>query len=875
MRGRVAAVLLSFLLVSSLGADCNFTPRYSGQFRATVYDVALDGDLVWTATGYGVQLLQATASGPELLDAVAIPGSTRVIAPNGNGLAYAGSGDNLVVLRRNGSELEVIRSIDAPGTVNDIVITATHLFVATRAGIAHYDLIDPTNPRRTSAILTTSRANVTSLAVAGNTLYAADGDATVDVFNISIASLPQRTGAIDVLPRAAAVHATSDGFLFISDEFGQNTDILSSNGSRIARVPYGSTSFASTTLGVFFVAGNDRTLRAFADVARPAELFERQLTPTAGTNNAIFDLVRSGNTLYVAAGDIGLLTFDVSSLAPPFPLVSYGSGATTSAMIIEGSSPKAYFSNAGGTITETSLELATLRSANPGPSIIHDSRGSDLLLSNGPNVSLFSFSGTIFEATFRSEVRQAVILGNNVIALLADQSVWSVATTAGSAPQQVDLGGAKITHLARSATAYAAAEIRDEGTTVIHFGTRKFTIEGLATGGLALNATHAAFFTFRGLNLVDLNSGAVTVLPGSTNVLPKQLQFAGTDLLVLGDRSLTVWNTTTRTLTRTHALPANAVRMHAAAQRAVIATDEGMLSLRYLASQPDLAAAPAINRYYTKAVTGRDRLYLFGSDGVDVYSTLSPAPLFVAAINEPGLIDVAATRDRFFTLGGDGTVTSYSHAGVQLATSVVTVGNDSQPDAIFTAGNAVWVSVSAGCQSGSCTKSTVVLDPATLTRAGTITGGVLDVTVSGTRAFALLDLPRDLVAFDISNPLFPTVTARATAPSTAKSIAAAGNTIHVLGDKDYTYSTSLVAGPEQSLGAITSAQQIETANDCVIVIGHGDNPRFIGATNTIDVPSTPRSVAVQDDRVFILTEHSIEVWSVTAPPQTNRRRSTR
>lgn len=877
MRGRVAAVLLlSFLLVSSLGADCNFSPRYSGQFRATVYDVALDAGFVWTATGYGVQLLQVSANGPELLDAVSLPGSTRVIAPSGTGLAYAGSGDNLVVLRRDGSRLEVVRSLEAPGTVNDIVVTTTHLFVATRNGIAHYDLIDPASPARTSAILTTSRPNVTSLAVSRDTMYAADGDTTVEVFSIAIASVPQRTGAIDALPRAAAVHATSDGFVFVSDDFGLNTDIFGGN-SRIARVPYGSTSFASTTLGAFFVAGNDRTLRAIdlADPARPAELFERQLTPTAGTSNAIFDLARSGNTLYVAAGDIGLLTFDVSSLAPPFPLLSYGSGATTSALIIDGSSPKAYFSNAGGTITETSLELTSPRTANPGPSIIHDSRGSDLLLANGPTVSLFSFSGTIFEATFRADVRQAVILGSNVIALLADQSVWTVATTAGSAPQQVDLGGAKIAHLARSATAYAAAELRDEGTTVIHFGTRKFTIEGVATGGLALNATHAAFFTFRGVNLVDLNSGVVTVLPGSTNVLPKQLQFAGTELLVLGDRTLTVWNTTTHTLMRTHTLPANAVSMHAAAQRVAIATDEGMLTLRYLASQPDLTGAPAVSRYYTKAVTGRDRLYLFGSDGVDVYSTNAAAPQFLAAINEPGLIDVAAAHDRFFTLGGDGTVTSYSHAAVPLATTVVTIGNDSQPDAIFTAGNAVWVSVSAGCQSGSCAKSTVVLDPATLSRAGTISGGVVDVTVSGTRAFALLDLPRDLVAFDINNPLFPTATARAAAPSSAKSIAAAGDTVHVLGDKDYTYSTSLVAGAEEPLPAVVSAQQIETANDCVIVIGHGDNPQFLGAANTIDVPSTTRSVAVQDDRVYILTEHSIEVWTGSAPAQTNRRRSTR
>lgn len=890
MRGRAAAVLLlSFLSTLPLFANCNFAPRYSGQFRATVFDVAVDGDFVWTATGYGVQLLAAGARGPQRLDSAALPGSTRVIATGGGGLAYAGSGDRVYVLRRNGSRIEIVRSVSAPGAVNDILVHG-HLFAATRNGIAHYDLVDPANPIRTTAILTTSRPNVTALTLGSrDTMYAADGDATLEVFNVSIPSIPQRTGSIDVLPRAAAVHATGDGFLFVSDELGQNTDILAGAGARLARVPYGATAFAATTSGAYFVAGGDRTLRAIelSDPANPGELFERRLAPTGGTSNAIFDLARSGNTLYVAAGDIGLLTFDVSTLAPPFPLLSSAEGgATTSALIIDGSVPKAYFTSASAQITETGLDLNPIRSGSTpdGPSVIHDSRGSDLLISAGNKVALFSLSApATFDATFRAEVRQAVLVGDTIVALLADQSVWSVRAAAGSTPQQVDTGGAKISFLARSSNAYALAEIREDGTTVVHLPSRKVTVEGVATGGLALSATHAALFTFHGINLVDIATGEVSVLPDSTGVIPRQLQFAGTSLLILGDRTLTVWDVTRRTLARTYGLPANAVRMHAAAQRAAIATDEGMIAINYGVALPDLVAEPHANAYYTKVVAGREHIHLFGEDGVDIYSTAnSTAPLFVAAIREAGLIDIAATPDLLFTLAGDGAVTAYSHAGVAVARNFATYAPDSQPEAIFTAGNAVWATISRGCQSGVCVKETVVMDPRTLAMAGVIAGGVVDVTVSGTRAYAILDLPRELAAFDISQPLAPSMTAHVAAPDSASSIAFAFDRVFVLGDSIYAYTASLApAGEFYERPSAPQTQQIELAADCLFVIGRQEYPeRFsndelLSASPLTEVPSALRSMAAQGDRVYLLTEHSIEVWTLTPPPAPKRRRSAR
>ncbi len=171
MRGRVAAVLLLLSLVSlDSSGQCGFTARYSGQFRSTIYDVSVDGNYLWTATGYGVQLLEITARGPELLDAVALPGSTRVVATGGSNIAYAGSGARLFVLRRNGNQIEIVRFLDAADVVNDIV-AGSALFVATRNGIAHYHLFDPASPARSTAALITSRPNVLDLEIAGSTLY--------------------------------------------------------------------------------------------------------------------------------------------------------------------------------------------------------------------------------------------------------------------------------------------------------------------------------------------------------------------------------------------------------------------------------------------------------------------------------------------------------------------------------------------------------------------------------------------------------------------------------------------------------------------------------------------------------------------------------
>lgn len=886
MRGRVIAAFLILLSLSPAAfPQCSWTPRFSGQFRTTVYDLDVDGTFLWTATGYGVQLLDRNSAAPEPLDSLPLAGSTRVIATNGNGIAYAGSGSQIQVIRRNGKKLELIRSVDAGAAINDMVVT-TALFVATKNGIAHFNLFDVTNPARSSVSMFSTKPNVTSLALAGTTLYAADGDPTVETYTITVPTLPQRTGSLESLSRSASVHAAL-GFVFVSDDLGQSTDVFSGT-TRLARLAYGSTSLAATASGAYFVAGPDRTLRAIdiSQLSRPAELFELQLAPTGGTSNGIFAMERAGNSVYVAAGDIGLVTLDVTPLAPPYPLVSYADGATTSALL---TGDKAYFSKAAA-IAETSPALAPLRSFPQGGATLEDARGNELLISSGATTSLLTEGQKSYTATFKTTVASAVISDQIITALLGDGTVWRVATVTDATPQQVDVGG-KSDYLERSGSNIAVGQINAGGDTVIRYYTnnsittpsRTVTIKGAAIGGLALSATQAAVFTFSGISVVDLATGNVSVLPGSNNILPRQLVFSGSDLLVLGDRTLLVWNTVQKTLVREHTLPANAVSMHAASQRAVIATTEGMISISYLQDQPGFAADPPVNRYFSKAVAAEDRLYLFGDSGVDFYSTaIGVAPRFVAGVRNTGIIDIAATNSRLFTLSSNGTVTAYSsEAGAELAKATLGEGQDFQPLGLFTAGNAVWMAYSKGCISGGCEQKTLVLDPATLAVTATLGGGATDVAVSGTRAYALFDLPNEVRVFNIADPLHPSQLAFVGRPTGATSIAAASGKVYVLGDKLYTYSeAALLLEGERFTAVNAPSQQLRISGNCAVITGRSAAaelyalPAWTAGTPS-DMPSTVRSTALSANGLYLLTEHSIEVWTTTAPTAPPKRRATR
>ncbi|HUP59382.1 MAG TPA: hypothetical protein VNA69_03055 [Thermoanaerobaculia bacterium] len=880
-----------FSLTSPAISQCSWTPRYSAQTRATVFDVAVDAqNIVWIATGYGVQAFEPRTGGAlDFAGRTGIPGSTRVVAA-GNGYAFAGSGTRVYVLRRNGRLLEIVSSVEAGGTVNDIVFnTAKYLFVATSNGIAHFDLFDPAAPVRTTQLISTTKPTVTSLAVSGPTLYAADGDSSVELIAIANPALPQKTGTLTSHARSVTVHVAGSS-LFVSDDLGQNTDVFSGT-ARIARFAYGSNAFAPLSGNSYFVGG-DRMLRAIdiTSTLRIAEIFEQALAPLGGTNNRIYSMTRSGNTLYVAAGDIGLVTYDVSGLLTRHPVVSYADGGRSSTRLI---GTAAYFTDAEKmyelAVDNNGLAMGFLRSwPTPAPSLLHDHVTAKLVASSGNDVKIWSVEtptpSITFSVTFPAPVRSAVLSGNTIVAVLLDGSVWR-ASTLGGAPERVNLGAGTAWSIARDGAAIAIAHITDAGNTVIRYFAdvasqpRTFQVDGALIGGVGLSATHLAVFTFKGISVIELASGATRVLPESHRVIPKQLSIAGNNLLALGNSSLAVWDVPSGAQVRQHALPADGVSMHAAGNLAAIA-GSGSTLIDFTATLP--TGAPILtNRYYAKATANGNDLYLFGDNQVDVFWTgLGTAPNFGTNVSAPGVTDVAALpQSTFAMLSAFGTVTTHSSAGAQLAQMTINEGSDAQPLSIFAAGNALWVSVIKGCLSGTCEKKTLALDPKTLAVTTSFSGGVVDVATTASRAYVLLSLPDEVRVYDISQPQLSQL-ATAAAPASATSIGFSGGKVYVLAEKVYAFSESLAPAGEH-LNAITApdAHMIIDGN-CAILTGRTPHPELWAlpswTTNTtIEVPSTIRSIAMQPGRLYFLTDHSLEVWMTGTPASPTKRRSAR
>ncbi|HYK03423.1 MAG TPA: hypothetical protein VE974_16820 [Thermoanaerobaculia bacterium] len=877
-----ASLLLLILVSSSLAADCTWSPRQSTQFRTTALDLSVDGPFVWLATGYGVQLLEGTRG----VDSLASPGLTRVVQADNLGLAYAGSGARIHVVRRDGRKLTLIRSVDAPGTVQDLALEGGYLFAATTNGIAHYDLLDRTNPVRTNVVLHTSAPSVTMLASTRTTLYAADGDATVELFSLAIPALPQNVGTLEAMPLATSVHTASDNHLYVSDRFGQLTDVFSGT-ARVARLPFGATSFAAAADRVHYIAGPDRTIRAidFTAPERLIERFEAQLAPTGGTDNAIHALARSGDMLYVAAGDVGLTTIDLRTIARPYPLVSYGTGATASVRV---AGDRAWFGDANGNITEqridaTGISLTTERTLQAGAGqTLRDVRDNTLLATNGATATPWPLTGTPVASpsvTFPDVIANAVLGNTSVIALLVNGSLYSGGTKIAVPPLAL---------LARHGSSIVAAEFREnDGDTVLHYWAngdlatpaRTITIDGAAVGNIALDATRAAIFTFNGINVVDLASGSVRTIAGSNQSIPRQLAFSGDDLLALDERSVLVY-ANAQTLAREQRLPAVSVAFDTAGAIAVIATNEGMAAVSRTTTLPQ-AATPFANDYYTKVLAAGEHVYLYSEAGVDIFH---PAPFRrITGVRAPGAIDAAATATTLYTLAANGTVSAWSTSGVLLAqVTLQEPTGETQPLSIHTAGGAVWVSLSTGCTTGTCVRKTVVLDPATLLFATAMDGGVRDLAVSGNRAYVLVDAPNDIRVLDLTSPLQPAQLMATPRPASATSIAYETGRVHVLGDKLYTYSAAGLGLQNERFTAITpdDSQRIRIDGTCAIITGRSENPElyalppFLPST-TFDVPSPVRSIAVTEGRAYLLTAHSLEVWSTHPLPQPGKRRSVR
>src|SRR5207247_1250974 len=112
-----------------------------------------------------------------------------------------------------------------------------------------------------------------------------------------------------------------------------------------------------------------------------------------------------------------------------------------------------------------------------------------------------------------------------------------------------------------------------------------------------------------------------------------------------------------------------------------------------------------------------------------------------------------------------------------------------------------------------------------------MTGGIIDVTSSGNRAYALTDLPTEIRVVDISDPFHPSVIN--TKAVDGVSIAYSNGTIYVLGNTLASYSESNlgkladVLGPYSSDGTVTFADQhLRISGSCAIVTGRSFSPQM-------------------------------------------------
>jgi hypothetical protein len=905
MLGRVAAVVISVLFATTAFPQCNLTPVASAQFRSTILDLAVDGNRLWAATTYGLTLYDLDVDPPQILDSIPLAGSTRTVRAR-SGVAYAGSGSAIQVVRWDGRQLQLAGAVDTGATVNDLALTATYLYAATANGIAQFDLINPNAPAKTSATFSTSGTNVTALALAGETLYATDGDASLEVFSISVPTIPQRLGAVaSLLPRPIAVNA-SDGRVYVSD--GQQTDILIGSGATLthaanATFPFGSSSFAALSTSAIYVAGNDRRLRAFdmSSAAAPVEIFRNELAPTSGTVNRITALATGNGRLYAGAGDIGLLAYDTRLFVAPFPMRSY---STTPATSVAAGTNRVYFGRAAGVVeyiqTSSSGALTEARSWDKSRAdVVHDLDNDFLLTSSGAEATLWALSSAtptvVGTSTFPSPVRHAVLVGTTALAVLDNQTLWSAdLTDLGAQPHQISTTLAP-DFIARSGANVVIADLRSDGTTTVTLlnssgspaGTA-INMSGLATGGVALSGTTAAVWTFRGLTLIDLAAGATRLLPVSNSVAASSLAMNGTTLVEMTDSAVIVWDTAAQRATAQYALPATPAMVAITPNDsfADLATFDGVTAVQLAPASrvPSLIASPNANFYAKKLVATANRVVLFDGHNADIFSS---SLAYRGGIHAGGAIDVAANESGVFTLTNTMGVNAYTREGQLLGSALITEGTDAQPLSLTTAGSAVWASIVRGCPLN-CENKTIVFDArGALAQTATMTGAVREVAVSGTRAYVLTELPDEIRIFDIGDPAHPQLLASRKSEGTRlpTSIAYGNGTVYVLGEKLYTYDDALAKRAElfdsyvddPSIGVTYADQRVRFQDGCLALTGRQYSPQlFSNTVAAVAAPVTPspaRAIASQPGRLYVLTDHSLEIWASAPLPRPSRMRA--
>lgn len=906
MRRLISLALLSLSLTSAQAfADCSSRLIYGGAYRNSAVDVAIDGNDLWVATQYGVELFDRSVTPPRAITTLALPGPTVSVRAL-LGVAYVGSGSTLYAVKFDGRALNVVGSAAVNGTIRDILLYAPYMFVAATNGVTELDIFNPEHPAVDTRLSTTS-GGAYSLARLDTTLYAADGDNSVEAYSVQTPSLPQKIGTFTALPQTISVRVAANR-IFASD--GQQTQLFAGSGaspSRLASLPFGATSVFALNGTTVWAAGNSRTIRVVdvADPSLPVTLYQTAV-PVGGSLNRVSAMTGASGVVYAAAGDAGVVTFDATTFAAPFPLHAFSTGDAVT--VAASNTVVAVTPSTGGILVYArngATVIATPATYGAGKVwTLRDAVDNLVLASSGAELSVFDLSkapgAPLSSGTFAKPIRSAALVGTTVLAVLSDLTLWrGDITTPTFTPALVDTAGATPSFVAHSGNAVVLADLNADGTTTLRYwsdGRNMSTppvvrqVEGAATSGVALNGSTAAVATFKGVFVVDFN-GSTTTISGVPPAVGLTFDSAG-NVVVLTGNHLQIYSPSTQALVRSIELPdfGTAIGVGTSTDR-FVAIGSGFASYTAGASGlPTASVTPPSNRYYKSLGGDGDQLILIDGATVDRFLlNKSGAPVYSGTVSlDPATFDVAIVGTRLYALTNDLRVVQYSMNGTELSVVQLSEGADATALGIRNVAGAVHVSILKGCLAGACEKKTLVFDPrGMLQQTAQYNGALVDFTINGTTAWLLTDLPAELRRVDVADPYHPVVAAAVATTGNPTSLAFANNALLVVGDNITSYSPTTLAKGTSFVDPYTSDptgrvsyldQAIRVSGDCATVVGRTfapqrftvTSPTSIGAITALPFAAAGKRILTLNGDTYILTDYSLEVYSSKAAPKRKR-----
>lgn len=889
---RLLPVLLLLLAVDSAATEHLPWPvTWSSPHRHTALDLAVDGSDVWTATGWGVVLQTAVAeAAPVAGTSVAVPGRTASVAARG-GIAWAGSGAALYTIRPTADGLVIENVLPLNGTVSDLVLHGDYLFAGTSAGLLQIDLLNPLRPI-VARTLPASAGGVISLAAGSNRLFAVDGDVSVDVYNISVPSLPQRVSEINAFPRNAAVSVAANHVL-ISD--GRQTRIFTISEPASFVGTLATPVEAATSLGGTLVAaasGRDVRVWDLANPASAALLWSSSLPVTAGTVNRSSAVAFVGGTLIVAAGDAGQPSWALGRIETPYRTMAWRS-APISHLLVAGDSlitshpaggMHSWRRTSGGLQHRGAFE-------EDAPQAVADTEAGRFVAFSGATLTLWDHSTfphqRVGSAQLDAPVRAAVLRNSRAFVLLTNGTGVTVDfTVSPAAVQPWDPGVPSPYGLAAAGDRMAVIglEGNESLVRVQAFGgpqQQAVRIAGSATAGFAIDAAgRVAALTFAGLHLIDVSANTARIIPDVTPV--DDLGIVDEEIALLRGDAIEVRRWSDGAAVRQIALPASfSVSAPIPGTRQIALGGETMIGLVQIddaGSAPSLLSGVWSNRFVRDVYVEESWIYVRDARRMTRYR-LSPAGSLVpvAWFDLPaGIVDVVIASGWPVLLDNAGEVTKLDWRGLPVDRVALPQSADFVPLNLEVAGGAVYASYRRGCTSGACEERTDVIDPSSMDVTASLQGGVVAATSNGNTAFLITQLPRELVRLDISDPLHPVVVGHGALESDHVSLAwdPSRNVLWILGSRlTRVDPVSLAAGAsyldswQAREGAELSFndQRVRVNDGVLLVTGRGAGPLLWPggdpASGAIiwNTPAEVLRVEPLRDGFAVLTTHSIEI----------------